>query len=140
MGSEKCGGTGRKRSDDMNRLKKPDIFATASLADIDFSKSDGLIPALAQDAESGMVLMLAWVNKEALLLSMETGFAHYFSRSRQSLWKKGETSGNLQEIQEILLDCDGDTLLYIVRQRGPACHTGASSCFFRSLSKKSKER
>jgi phosphoribosyl-AMP cyclohydrolase len=124
----------------MNKLIKTEITAAASLADIDFEKTGGLIPALAQDAQSGMVLMLAWVNKEALLLSMKTGFAHYFSRSRQALWKKGETSGNLQKIEEILLDCDGDTLLYIVRQQGPACHTGSKSCFFRSLSKNLPEK
>jgi phosphoribosyl-AMP cyclohydrolase len=91
-----------------------------------------LIPAVAQD-ESGEVLMLAYVNEDALKLSMETGYAHYFSRSRNKLWKKGETSGHLQEIVEIRLDCDGDALLYIIRQHGPACHTGNRSCFYTKI-------
>lgn len=101
---------------------------------IDFEKGGGLVPAVVQEWGTGMVLMLAWVNKEALFLSMETGYAHYYSRSRNKLWKKGETSGHIQKIREILIDCDGDTILYIVEQTGPACHTGAKSCFFRRLS------
>lgn len=92
-----------------------------------------LLPAVAQDADSGEVLMLAYVNEEALKLSITTGFAHYYSRSRKSLWKKGETSGHLQQIKEIRLDCDNDALLYIVQQTGPACHTGAKSCFYKKL-------
>ena len=98
-----------------------------------WSKSP-LIPAVAQDAESGEVLMLAWVNEQALRLTLETGYAHYFSRSRQSLWKKGETSGHLQELVEVRLDCDGDALLYLVRQQGPACHTGERTCFYTKIS------
>ena len=82
--------------------------------------SNGLIPAIAQDARTGRVLMLAWVNQEALTATLSTGYAHYFSRSRQSLWKKGESSGHVQEIVDIRLDCDGDSLLYAVNQSGPA--------------------
>lgn len=111
----------------------PPLKGHCLLDQVDFSKSGGLIPAVCQDAASGTVLMVAWVNREALEKSMTTGYAHYWSRSRQELWKKGESSGHLQEIQEILLDCDGDTLLYLVKQHGPACHTGAFSCFFRDL-------
>ena len=91
----------------------------------------GLIPAIAQDAESGEVLMLAWMNAEALAQSLASGQATYWSRSRQALWRKGETSGNTQDIVDIRLDCDGDTLLLRVRQHGAgACHTGRRTCFF----------
>jgi phosphoribosyl-AMP cyclohydrolase / phosphoribosyl-ATP pyrophosphohydrolase len=93
----------------------------------------GLVPVIAQDARTGEVLMLAWANADALRLTRETGRAHYWSRSRGELWKKGETSGNAQEIAEVRLDCDGDAVLYRVRQTGPACHTGERSCFFRSV-------
>ncbi|HKJ83078.1 MAG TPA: phosphoribosyl-AMP cyclohydrolase [Mariprofundaceae bacterium] len=92
---------------------------------------DGLIPAVAQDHDSGRVLMLAWMNREAFEKTLETGYAHYYSRSRQNLWKKGETSGHLQRIKGIYLDCDGDTLLLQVAQTGPACHTNRLSCFYR---------
>lgn len=100
---------------------------------IDWDKQGGLLPVVVQDASTKDVLMLAYANKEALRLTEETGFAHYFSRSRNSLWKKGETSGNLQKVVSVRLDCDGDTLLYIVDQTGPACHTGERSCFFTEL-------
>jgi phosphoribosyl-AMP cyclohydrolase len=93
----------------------------------------GLIPAILQDAESGDVLMVAWMNQEALLLTQETGEAHFWSRSRQTLWHKGATSGNVQRVREIWVDCDADTLLVKVDPDGPACHTGAQSCFFRRL-------
>ena len=99
---------------------------------IDWQKRP-LIPAIVQDSESGEVLMLAYMNEEALQKTLETGFAHYFSRSRQKLWKKGESSGNVQKVEEILLDCDGDTILLKVKQSGPACHTGRRSCFFTDL-------
>ncbi len=102
---------------------------------IDWEKQNGLIPAVVQDAETKSVLMLAYVNEEALRLTFETGYAHYFSRSRNELWKKGGTSGHVQKIEQVRLDCDGDTLLYIVKQTGPACHTGAKSCFFTVLDK-----
>ncbi|UCH25338.1 MAG: bifunctional phosphoribosyl-AMP cyclohydrolase/phosphoribosyl-ATP diphosphatase HisIE [Trueperaceae bacterium] len=93
----------------------------------------GLVPVVTQDAESGEVLMLAYADQEALTKTVETGEAHYFSRSRQELWRKGATSGNIQRVVEVRYDCDEDALLYRVRQTGPACHTGERSCFFRSL-------
>jgi len=92
----------------------------------------GLVPVVAQDFTTGDILMLAYVDRGALRATRETGFAHYFSRSRGSLWKKGETSGNLQQVREIRIDCDADAVLYRVTQTGPACHTGAASCFFRT--------
>jgi phosphoribosyl-AMP cyclohydrolase len=95
--------------------------------------ADGLIPAIIQDADSGEVLMMAWMNAEALALTQTTGEAHFWSRSRQELWYKGATSGNTQRVREIWLDCDGDTLLLKATPAGPACHTGARSCFFREL-------
>lgn len=100
---------------------------------IDWKKMDGLLPAVVQDAETKEVLMLAYVNEEALRLTFETGYAHYYSRSRDELWKKGGTSGHVQKIEDVRLDCDGDTLLYVVEQTGPACHTGEKSCFFTKL-------
>jgi len=93
----------------------------------------GLIPAIAQDAENGQVLMMAWMNRESLKLTLETGLCHYWSRSRQKLWKKGETSSHLQHVKWIKYDCDGDTLLVGIDQDGAACHTGERSCFFREL-------
>jgi phosphoribosyl-ATP pyrophosphohydrolase/phosphoribosyl-AMP cyclohydrolase len=90
----------------------------------------GLAPAIVQDARTGEVLMMAWMNAEAWRLTRETGEAHFWSRSRQALWHKGETSGNVQRIVEIRLDCDSDTALLRVEPAGPACHTGARSCFF----------
>lgn len=90
----------------------------------------GLIPAIVQDAHSGEVLMLAWMNAEALARTRETGEAHFWSRSRQALWHKGATSGNVQRVDELRLDCDGDTILLRVTPAGPACHTGERSCFF----------
>ena len=94
---------------------------------------DGLLPAIAVDADMGEVLMLAYMNEEALKRTLATGEVHYWSRSRAELWHKGATSGNVQELAEILIDCDQDTLLLRVRQRGPACHTGRPSCFYRKL-------
>ncbi|MBD3663128.1 phosphoribosyl-AMP cyclohydrolase [Sulfitobacter aestuariivivens] len=93
----------------------------------------GLIPAIAQDATSGDVLMLAWMNAESVTQTLETGRVTYWSRSRKSFWIKGETSGNLQELVEMRLDCDRDCLLVLVNQTGPACHTGARSCFFTAI-------
>jgi len=102
--------------------------------EIDFSKGDGLIPVIAQDFETGEVLMLAYTNQEALQRTLETGKAHYWSRSRGKLWLKGETSGNVQTVKEILLDCDGDCILMKVEQHGgAACHMGYRSCFFRRI-------
>lgn len=91
----------------------------------------GLMPAIAQDAISGRVLMLAWMNREAFEQTVATGYAHYWSRSRKRLWKKGETSGHVQQVVDMYLDCDGDTLLLKVEQTGPACHTNRISCFYR---------
>lgn len=95
----------------------------------------GLIPAIVQDSVSGDVLMMAWMNEDSLQLTLDTGEAYFWSRSRQELWHKGATSGNVQVVREIRLDCDGDTLLLLVEPAGPACHTGARSCFFRELSR-----
>ena len=93
----------------------------------------GLVPVVAQDASTGEVLMLAHANEEAVTKTLETGEAHYHSRSRGELWRKGTTSGNTQRVVEVRLDCDGDALLYRVEPRGPACHTGEHSCFFTPL-------
>jgi phosphoribosyl-AMP cyclohydrolase len=93
----------------------------------------GLVPVVAQHFQSGDVLMLAWMNKEALEKTLSTGQVHYWSRSRQALWRKGETSGHTQALKALLLDCDGDTLLVKVDQVGPACHTGEKTCFFNKI-------
>lgn len=93
----------------------------------------GLAPAVVQDARKGTLLMMAWMNAEALRLTLETGFAHFYSRSRQSMWKKGETSGNTLAVVDVRLDCDGDTILVSATPAGPACHTGTTSCFYRRL-------
>ena len=95
--------------------------------------ADGLIAAIAQDAGTGEVLMLAWMNAEALRLTLDTGRATYWSRSRAALWVKGETSGHTQEVVEVRVDCDQDAVLLKVRQPAAACHTGRESCFFRKL-------
>ncbi|ELY55541.1 phosphoribosyl-AMP cyclohydrolase [Natronolimnohabitans innermongolicus] len=99
---------------------------------VDFGEN-GLVPAIAQDAETGEVLMLAYVSPEALERTRETGVAHYYSRSRDELWQKGKTSGHTQAVEEVRVDCDADTLLYLVDQEGGACHTGHRSCFYRTL-------
>jgi len=93
----------------------------------------GLITAVIQDAATHQVLMVAWMNAESLRLTQETGQTHFWSRSRQELWHKGATSGNVQRVQAIYADCDGDTLLILVDPAGPACHTGEVSCFFREI-------
>ena len=100
----------------------------------DFSKNNGLLPAIAQDAATGEVLMLAWMNAESYAETLRTGRAVYFSRSRNKLWRKGEESGNVQEVKGIYFDCDADTILLKVNQiGGAACHEGYSSCFFRQV-------
>jgi phosphoribosyl-AMP cyclohydrolase len=101
-----------------------------ALAEIRFD-SDGLVPAMAQQHDTGEVLMLAWMNRDAVQASLSEGRACYWSRSRHRLWRKGETSGQVQLLHEIRLDCDGDALLLLVDQQGVACHTGRRSCFFR---------
>lgn len=101
---------------------------------VDFTKANGLVTAIAQDAESGEILMVANMNEESLAISIELGEAVYWSRSRQKLWHKGEESGNTQKIRELYLDCDGDAILLKIEQvGGAACHTGKRSCFFRKL-------
>jgi phosphoribosyl-AMP cyclohydrolase len=101
---------------------------------VDFDKQGGLVPAIAQDAATGQVLMLAWMNRDAYEETLRTGRAVYFSRSRNRLWRKGEESGNVQEVREIFLDCDADTILLKVHQvGGAACHEGYPSCFFRCV-------
>ena len=101
---------------------------------IDFDKASGLVPAIAQDADSGQVLMLAWMNREAFDETLRTKRACYYSRSRGRLWRKGEESGHVQEVREVYLDCDADTILLKVRQKGgAACHEGYASCFFRRV-------
>jgi phosphoribosyl-AMP cyclohydrolase len=93
----------------------------------------GLIPAVAQHHRTGEILMLAYMNRESLEETIRTGYATYWSRSRKKLWKKGETSGNVQNVKQILLDCDADALVLLIDQKGPACHTGEESCFYRVL-------
>jgi len=105
---------------------------TETLKQIAFNP-DGLVPAIAQDAKTGEVLMLAWMNREAVEKTLETGNVHYWSRSRQALWRKGETSGHTQTLREFTIDCDGDTILIKVEQTGPACHTGQKTCFFNKI-------
>lgn len=95
---------------------------------------DGLIPAVAADAESGKVLMMAWMDATALAATIETGEAHYYSRSRKAMWRKGESSGHVQRVKEVRLDCDQDTVLLLVEQVGPgACHVGYETCFYRKV-------
>ncbi len=100
---------------------------------VDFDKGNGIVPCVVQDAETGQVLMLAYMNEESLQKTMKTGLATYWSRSRQQLWTKGETSGHYQHVRQILIDCDADTLLLKVEQDGAACHTGKYSCFYRTI-------
>ncbi|MEA3289133.1 MAG: bifunctional phosphoribosyl-AMP cyclohydrolase/phosphoribosyl-ATP diphosphatase HisIE [Campylobacterota bacterium] len=101
---------------------------------IDFEKQDGIVPVITQDNTTNEVLMLAYMNKEALELTLSTNYAHYFSRSKQRLWKKGESSGHTQEVVSIKVDCDNDTILLKINQEGVACHTGRKSCFFTDVS------
>ena len=105
--------------------------AAAVIAALRFDK-DGLLPAVAQQHDTGEVLMLAWMNREAVTRTLDTGHVHYWSRARNALWRKGERSGQEQRLVELRVDCDGDTLLLRVEQTGVACHTGQRSCFFRA--------
>jgi phosphoribosyl-AMP cyclohydrolase len=112
-------------------MSKSDIDET-----LDFRpkfNADGLMACAATDAETGRLLMIAWVNAEALRATLETGEAHYWSRSRGELWRKGATSGNVQKIREVRIDCDQDALQYLIDVSGPACHTGRDSCFYRII-------
>lgn len=108
------------------------MSGSPGLDDVAFD-ARGLVPAVVQEAVTGEVLMVAWMNREALEATLRTGRAHYWSRSRQALWQKGETSGHVQHVDGVWLDCDADTLLVQVRQEGAACHTGERTCFFRRL-------
>jgi phosphoribosyl-AMP cyclohydrolase len=108
-------------------LTQPDFLSAVKFDD------NGLVPAIAQSKETGEILMMAWMNRDTLRETLATGRVTYWSRSRQKPWRKGETSGNHQRLVEAFVDCDGDTLLLKVDQMGPACHTGAPSCFFRKL-------
>lgn len=108
------------------------ILLDAFLAAVKFNDA-GLVPVVAQRAADGEVLMLAWMNRETLEETLESGEVVYWSRSRKSRWRKGETSGNVQHLKEAFIDCDGDTVLLKVEQKGSACHTGAPTCFFRRL-------
>ena len=104
-----------------------------SIADIDFAKSDGLVPVIVQDITTKDVLTLAYSNKESLELTKKTGNSWFWSRSRNKLWMKGEESGNTQKVNEILIDCDFDAIIYLVEPSGPACHTGEKVCFHNNL-------
>lgn len=112
----------------MSEATLPDDFAAV----LRFNEA-GLVPVIAQQHDTGEVLMMAWMNRESIAETLATGQVCYFSRSRQALWRKGETSGNVQRLVEMRVDCDGDTLLVTVDQTGPACHTGARTCFFRRV-------
>ncbi len=104
-----------------------------SFLDIVKYNENGLVPVITQDYETGQVLMLAWMNRESIELTIEKNLMTYYSRSRQMLWLKGETSGHFQKLMSLSIDCDGDTLLAKVIQKGAACHTGAYSCFYREI-------
>ena len=108
------------------------MTAEALLDEVRFD-ADGLVPAIAQQHDSGEVLMLAWMNRDAIAETLATGRVCYFSRSRNRLWRKGEVSGQVQHLKELRVDCDGDTLLLLVDQQGVACHTGRRNCFFRAV-------
>lgn len=103
--------------------------------DIDFAKNDGLVPVIVQDVHSKDILTLAYTNKESLELTQKTGNSWFWSRSRKKLWMKGEESGNIQKVKEILVDCDSDAIIYLVEPSGPACHTGEKVCFHNILEK-----
>ena len=117
------------------QTKIDDATLVTILAQIKFDEQ-GLVPAIAQDHEKGDVVMMAWMNAEAIRETLQSGRVCYWSRSRKNLWKKGETSGQHQDLVNFLIDCDGDTILVKVRQHGVACHTGRRSCFYRSVDAK----
>jgi phosphoribosyl-AMP cyclohydrolase len=114
----------------MSEMLSHDAFLSAVVFN-----EDGLVPVIAQDHTSGAVLMLAWMNRETLETTLKTGDVTYWSRSRQLVWRKGETSGHVQKLIEANLDCDGDAILLSVDQTGPACHTGSPVCFYRRYSR-----
>ena len=110
------------------------LFMEKSINEIDFKKSGGLVPVIVQDSSSKEVLTLAYANQESLELTKKTGNSWFWSRSRNKLWMKGEESGNTQKVTEILVDCDFDAIIYLVKPSGPACHTGEKVCFHHNLS------
>lgn len=116
---------------DQDDTKERTRAADAALAVLHFN-TEGLVPAIAQEADTGEVLMLAWMNRDAVIATFATGEAHYWSRSRRKLWRKGESSGQVQSVRDFRVDCDGDTVLLTVEQTGVACHTGRHTCFFRA--------
>ncbi|MCL2549750.1 MAG: phosphoribosyl-AMP cyclohydrolase [Methanimicrococcus sp.] len=128
MQNSKCGCTAGSKAE---TSKAETSFHPADFSALKFE--NGLIPAIVQDADSKEVLMFAFMNEEALKLTLDTKIAHYWSRSRQSLWKKGETSGHFQRVEQIYFDCDADALLLTVKQTGGACHNGYKSCFYRTI-------
>lgn len=111
------------------------MTAEELLKGVDFEKGEGLVPAIIQDIKSGEVLMMAYMNKESLEKTIDTGTTWFWSRSRQEFWNKGATSGHYQYVKSLTVDCDGDTILVKVEQVGAACHTGNRSCFYRELNK-----
>lgn len=112
-----------------------DVVMNKKINDIDFAKSDGLVPVIVQDINTKEVLTLAYANKESLELTQKTGNSWFWSRSRNKLWMKGEESGNVQKVKEVLVDCDFDAIVYLVEPSGPACHTGDRVCFHNVLEK-----
>ena len=117
-------------ADNIDELVEPNNFAIDELK----FDSHGLIPCVVQQFDTGVVLMVAWMNEESIRLTLETKTTWFWSRSRHELWNKGATSGNIQTLRDLLVDCDGDTLLALVDSPGPACHTGHRTCFFNRLS------
>jgi len=113
--------------------RSPPLAAVTRALDAIKFDADGLVPAIAQQHDSGEVLMMAWMNREAVVATLNSGAATYFSRSRNALWRKGERSGQTQTLVDFRIDCDGDTLLLLVDQKGVACHTGRRNCFFRAI-------
>jgi len=109
------------------------------IQNLDLNKGNGLIPVVVQEFKSKNMLMLAYTNKEALEKTLNNGYAHYWSRSRKKLWMKGETSGNVQKMKDIIVDCDFDTLLFLVEQKGNVCHTGRETCFHNKLAEHLKK-
>lgn len=112
---------------------------TLTIGELDFDKSGGLVPVVVQDCKTLKVLTLAYANREALKKTIETKYAHYFRRSFGRVMKKGETSGNIQEIKRIYVDCDSDAVMYLVKPKGPACHLGKETCFHRKLENRKRQ-
>jgi phosphoribosyl-AMP cyclohydrolase len=122
----------------MSGSKELDVVDQELLDGVKFDDK-GLVPAITQNVRTGEILMQAFMNRESLEKTLETGHATYWSRSRSRLWMKGETSGNIQKVHQILIDCDLDSLILLVEQKGPACHTGEETCFYRTLAKRASQ-